>query len=56
VHDIKEAKWGRLGIGGDATFYHVPDNMRDYYGTAPHSFHVFVRYRPRSSNSMGHAH
>jgi hypothetical protein len=56
VHDMSEAPWGRLGIGGDATFYRVPDNMLDYYGTAPHSFHVFVRYRPRSSNSMGHAH
>jgi hypothetical protein len=56
VHDIRDATWGRLGIGGDATFYHVPDNMLDYYGTSPHSFHVFVRYRLRSSNSMGHAH
>ena len=55
LHDVKEAKWGRIGIGGDATFYHVPDNMLDYYGTAPHSFHIFVRYR-LSGISMAHVH
>ena len=56
LHDFMDAPWGRLGIGGDATFYHVPDNMLDYYGTSPHSFHVFVRYRPRAGNSMAHTH
>lgn len=56
VHDAKEAKWGRLGIGGDATFYRMPDNMLDYYGTSTHSFHVFIRYRPRSSDSKGKVH
>ena len=43
LHDVVGKPWGRLGIGGDATFYHVPDNMIDYYGTSPRSFHVFVR-------------
>ncbi len=56
VHDIWNRRWGRLGVGGDATFYHVPDNMRPYYGTAPHSFHVFLRYRPQHANSMAHTH
>ena len=55
LHDVKEARWGRIGIGGDATVYHVPDNMLDYYGTAPHSFHVFVRYR-LSGISRAHVH
>ena len=56
IRDIKESRWGRLSVGGDATFYHVPDNMLDYYGTSPHSFHAFVRYRPRKANSMAHVH
>ena len=56
IHEIRDTRWGRLGVGGDATVYHVPDNMLDYYGTAPHSFHVFVRYRPQTHNSMAHVH
>lgn len=52
VHDVSEGTWGRIGIGGDATVYHVPDNMLEFYGS-PHSFHVFVRYRPRPPT---HAH
>jgi hypothetical protein len=55
IHDITQTNWGRLGIGGDATFYRVPDNMLDYYGEVPHSFHLFIRYR-RSGNSMAHVH
>jgi len=43
VHDLVERPWGRVGIGGDTTVYHVPDNMSESYGS-PHSFHVFVRY------------
>jgi hypothetical protein len=50
VRDVSQQRWGR--IGGDATVYHVPDNMLEFYG-APHSFHVFVRYRPLA---MSHAH
>jgi hypothetical protein len=56
LHEFLDRPWGRLGLGGDATFYHVPENMVDYYGTSPHSFHVFVRYRPRSHDSMTHQH
>ena len=56
LHDFVDGRWGRLGVGGDVTFYHVPDNMLDYYGTSPHSFHVFVRYRPRPPDSMTHRH
>jgi hypothetical protein len=56
LHDIVNKSWGRLGIGGDATLYHVPDNMIDYYGTSPHSFHVFARYRPQPHDSMTHHH
>lgn len=35
----------RLGVGGDATGYLVPDNLQEAYGS-PVSFHVFLRYRP----------
>jgi len=56
LHDAVSKPWGLLGIGGDVTFYHVPDNMIDYYGTSPHSFHVFVRYRPQPRDSMAHHH
>jgi hypothetical protein len=52
VHDVSQQRWGRIGIGGDATVYHVPDNLLEFYA-APHSFHVFVRYRPLA---MSHAH
>jgi hypothetical protein len=55
VHDLVERRWGRVGIGGDATAYHVPENMLESYG-APHSFHFFVRYRPSSRTSMAHVH
>ena len=46
VFDIIDSRAGLFGLGGDATVYHVPDNLLDNYG-APASFHVFLRYRPR---------
>ena len=52
VHDLWQPRWGRIGVGADATAYHVPDNLLEFYG-APHSYHVFVRYRPLTSS---HAH
>ena len=55
VRDVARDRWGRVGIGGDATIYHVAENMLESYGS-PHSFHVFVRYRPSGSTSMAHVH
>jgi hypothetical protein len=55
LRDISQRSWGRIGLGGDLTVYHVPANMLEYYG-APHSFHVFLRYRPATRTSMGHTH
>jgi hypothetical protein len=43
--DIGDARFLRVGIGGDVTGYLVPDNLADPYGQ-PWSFHVFVRVRP----------
>ena len=55
LREISQRGWGRVGVGGDLTVYHVPQNMFDNYG-APHSFHVFLRYRPATRTSMGHMH
>ena len=54
IHDIPQVTHGRLGIGADLTAYHVADNMLAYYGS-PHSFHVFLRWRPHAT-SMAHMH
>jgi hypothetical protein len=51
VREISQQRWGRIGIGADTTVYHVPDNLIEFYG-APHSFHVFLRYRPLASMHM----
>ena len=32
--------------GADVTGYHVPDALREAYGSHPVSFHVFLRVRP----------
>jgi hypothetical protein len=55
LQELSDRRWGRIGVGGDATVYHVPQNMLESYG-APHSFHVFVRYRPNRSASAAHVH
>ena len=52
---MSDRRWGRIGLGADATVYHVAENMLDSYG-APHSFHVFVRYRPAASAAGTHVH
>jgi hypothetical protein len=46
VRDIVADYKFRLGIGADATFYHVPDGLKPIYGSSPASFHVFLRIRP----------
>jgi len=46
VRDIVADSKFRLGIGADATFYHVPDGLKPIYGSSPASFHVFLRIRP----------
>ena len=55
VQDVSERRWGRIGVGGDATVYRVAQNMLEFYG-APHSYHVFVRYRPNRGASVPHVH
>ena len=55
LRDVSERRWGRIGIGGDATVYHVDQNMLESYGS-PHSFHVFLRYRPAAPPGPAHIH
>jgi hypothetical protein len=56
IYDVRRGLWGRLGLGADATAYHVPDNMLPYYGSSPLSFHLFVRWRPLFAHSASHMH
>ena len=54
VYDAVVSRAGRFGVGGDATVYYVPPNLKVNYG-APASFHVFLRYRPnRTAVHVGH--
>jgi hypothetical protein len=54
VYDAVVSRAGRFGLGGDATVYYVPPNLKDNYG-APASFHVFLRYQPnRDAVHSGH--
>jgi hypothetical protein len=46
VRDIIAKPKLRVGIGADMTFYHVPDGLKDIYGSQPTGFHVFLRFRP----------
>ena len=46
VRDIVAASKLRVGIGGDVTFYRVPDGLKPVYGSSPKSYHVFLRIRP----------
>ena len=54
VRDIRSARDGRYGVGGDITVYYVAKNLRDNYGTGPVSFHVFLRYRPMARAAHVH--
>ena len=55
LRDVSTRTWGRVGIGADATVYRTSSDLRLLYG-APHSFHVFIRYRPNPRASEGHVH
>ena len=54
TRDLWVERWGRLGVGGDATAYRMSPDMVPYYGGS-HSYHVFVRWRPNVSAAM-HVH
>jgi hypothetical protein len=52
IRDLLTGRPLDLSIGGDVTFYSVPDRLRPYYGTKPVSLHVFVRVKP-PAGAMG---
>lgn len=54
IRDLIQARAGVLGLGMDITGYAVPSNLKAAYGS-PISFHAFVIYRLRSSDSP-HSH
>ena len=45
VFDVAANRWGRFGVGVDATVYHMPTDLDVYYGGS-HSYHAFLRWRP----------
>jgi hypothetical protein len=51
VHDLTQGRIGRIGLGADATGYIISSDLQESYG-APHSFHVFVRWRPADDPMM----
>ncbi|HKP13119.1 MAG TPA: hypothetical protein VJZ91_13460 [Blastocatellia bacterium] len=46
VRDIVAESKLRVGVGADATFYHVPDGLKAIYGSRPTSFRLFLRIKP----------
>lgn len=54
VRDVPVSdRWGRLGIGADATVYKMPDDLLQYWAGS-HSYRVFLRWRPRASQAHVH--
>lgn len=53
IFDVSNSRRGRVGLGIDATVYHMPSDVADFYGGS-RSFHAFLRWRPAAS--MPHVH
>jgi hypothetical protein len=54
IRDVVFDRWGRFGLGADATAYLMSPDLVPYYENS-HSYHVFLRWRPNRS-SMDHVH
>lgn len=50
VRDLMTARWSRIGIGADATVYHMSPDLAQFYDGSQ-SFHVFLRWRPNTTSS-----
>jgi hypothetical protein len=55
LFDPYRGRYGRLGIGVDATFYRMQPDTAAYYGSS-HAFHVFLRWRPDAPGGPVHSH
>jgi len=53
IRDLPFVAWGRLGLGGDVTLYHMSPDMLVYYGGS-HSYHAFLRWRPATAAAHVH--
>lgn len=49
---VAGSRYGRIGIGGDVTLYHLSPDIEPYW-EGSHSYHVFLRWRP---NAGAHHH
>jgi hypothetical protein len=54
VRDVMTTRWSRIGVGADATVYHMSPDIVDYFGGS-RSFHIFLRWRPEVI-SRSHVH
>jgi hypothetical protein len=54
VHDLPLDGWSRIGIGADITVHRTSAELIEFYGL-PHSYHVFLRWRPARASSQ-HVH
>jgi hypothetical protein len=54
VRDVGPARWGRLGVGADATVYRMSPDLIEFFDGS-RSFHVFLRWRP-ARDSVAHVH
>ncbi len=48
ARDLVQARFWRLALGADLTFYSKPSQLNVTYGENPVSFQVFIRIRPQS--------
>jgi len=56
IRDVSVTRFGRFGLGADATFYRMPDTLLQFWQSS-RSFHVFLRWRPSAaSHDMSHMH
>ena len=54
VFDLPIPRGGRFGVGADITVYATSPDLESYFGS-PHSYHVFLRWRP-SQIAPNHVH
>jgi hypothetical protein len=51
LHDLLDARWGRVGLGADATIYRMPRDVRQFWNGS-RAFHAFLRWRPRAGEHV----
>jgi hypothetical protein len=50
VQDLPLDGWSRIGVGADITVHRTSADLIEFYGS-PHSYHVFLRWRPAQTSS-----